>query len=361
MLGSGNPNELRGVVSAQMLDVDPQAAGWAGRDGLERHITFLRAAAPHVRLDPVAIFTQDATFIVKVAARLDTASAMLGFLIDGQTALWPSSEELRVANGLVIERRVNWENHFRLESVRVLPFDPDPNRRVGMTVGIDNYAPGGEATFRTGESPLVVRVLSGTLSLSVATRSSKEQEMSIETSSSDTTLDTELKAGTVDVLSSSDVAVVPPHSEVGLVNDSPLAASALRVAIRASRDVPSDNPGPQLRVKTEVLANDFLDDQGEEATLSYGEAHLMPGGRLIVDSATKALVVCTITGPQRCVTYTSGSERDGMVRVDQFADTGSVVLPMLILAREGERFVLLNAGPIPASAWVLAISQPAGE
>jgi hypothetical protein len=34
---------------------------------------------------------------------------------------------------------------------------------------------------------------------------------------------------------------------------------------------------------------------------------------------------------------------------------------MLILAREGERFVLLNAGPIPASAWVLAISQPAGE
>ena len=95
--------------------------------------------------------------------------------------------------------------------------------------------------------------------------------------------------------------------------------------------------------------------------LSYGEAHLLPGGRLIVDPATKAIVVCASTSPQRCVTYTSGSERDGMVRVDQFADTGSVVPTMLILAREGERFVLLNAGPIPATAWVLAITQPAGE
>jgi hypothetical protein len=204
-------------------------------------------------------------------------------------------------------------------------------------------------------------VLSGELSLSVAASPSEDWETSIAKPSSDTTEDSEKVAGTIEVLLPSDVAVVPPHSVVELINDAEVAASALRVAIPASRDVPSAISGPQPGLATEVLASVNLDDQGEGAALSYGEAQLMPGGRLIVDPATKAIVVCAITGPQRCVTYTSGSERDGMMRVDQFADTGLDVMPMLILAREGGRTVLLNAGPIPAAAWVLAVTQPAGE
>jgi hypothetical protein len=361
MLETGNPDELRNVVGPRMLEGEPPPAGWAGRDGLERHLAFVRAAVPHARIEPAAVFTRDATFIVQVAVRLDEPGAMLGFQIDGQTALWPATEELRVANGRVIERRVDWESLFRLESVQDLPFDSDPNRGIAVRVGIDNYAPGAEATFKSGDAPLLVRVLSGELSLSAAAPSSEDWKSSIEIPPSDTARDTEMQVGTIDVLSPADVAVAPPQSVVEAVNESDLAASVLRVAVPASLDTASEISGPHLRVKTEVLASVFLDDQGEGAMLSYGEAHLLPGGRLIVDPATKAIVVCASTSPQRCVTYTSGSERDGMVRVDQFADTGSVVAPMLILAREGERFVLLNAGPIPAAVWVLAITQPAGE
>ena len=81
----------------------------------------------------------------------------------------------------------------------------------------------------------------------------------------------------------------------------------------------------------------------------------MPGSRLNVDPSTKMLVVCSVSGALRCVTYESGSERDGMVRIDPFLNDQTADIPMLLLARDAGGTILVNAGDEPATAWVLAI------
>jgi hypothetical protein len=362
MLATGDAVELRNVVSARMLDAEAPSPGWEGRDGLERHIAFVRAAVPGTWLEPVEVFAQNSTFIVRVAIRAEAAGVMLGFRLDEEVSLWARTEELGVANDQVIERRVDWNDLIRVEEAEEFSVAPDGGQVGSLIVGIDTFAPGGQITFSAAGTPSIVRVLSGELS-PFQPASGQESLADLSSFGVPPPAGDAAWIGPTAGLMPADVRVVPPGSVAGLANhDDSGAASALRVAIRPPWGAAAHQPDQALSsVATEVLTSITGDELRGGATVSFGEAHLIPGSRLVVDSATTAIVVCTTAGTLRCVTPIHGGERGGLVRVDLYTDSDAVASPMLILARDGERIALLNAGPLPSTVWVLAIRLGAGQ
>jgi hypothetical protein len=344
-----------------MIEIDSPGAGFGGREGIEQYLGFLHAAAPDTLIEPASIADDRGQLFVHLSVVREPATTMLGIALDEQTPLWPEVEALRVAGGQIIERRASWDGMAILAPETDFAFELDVPERRELAAALNNYAPRTMQSFATIDAPEILRVLDGEVAVALSDSAAAPAYL-LEPASNDGPPQYHTKLpGQTAQLAAEDVAVIPPGSAFTVTNLLDRPASVLRLSASIPLG-PGSNPeslasNPQHGISVHSLASLRPGDLDGPAHISLGTVTLMPGGRLAAAPDTKLLIACPDSGTPRCMHDESGCERNGMVQVYQFLDMAEEEIPLLLLARESGREVLVNVGLKPATAWIIAVSS----
>jgi hypothetical protein len=354
MLATGDPSALRSVVSDDLLDLDTSAGNRPEQFTLEQHIAFVHSVAPDMRIEPIAVFTRGTTVLAQVAVLPRPNITHFGLQVDANATLWPRQEEFRVADGAIVERKADWNGLFQLNPSRAITLSSLPaSGNETLTVTAEEFKPGAVVTYTPSSAPLIVWTLSG----QIQAHRFDVQESQIELSSLGVP-----QRGAVGPPSRTwsldhfDSVLIPAGSTVRLRNSGPGPALALRMSISISSA--NETTGPRLA--SSVLASTPLQGIAGDVTTSFGEAHLLPGARLTVDSTTELLVVCTTDGAASCTIFDSANQT---ADIAQFAASDRQIMapPLLLLPTEPGGTMLMNAGSTSRAVWVLAITFAGAE
>ncbi|MBX3070841.1 MAG: nuclear transport factor 2 family protein [Thermomicrobiales bacterium] len=358
MLATGDPSALRTVVSDDLLDLDTSAGNLPEQFTLEQHIAFVHSVAPDMRIEPVAIFTRGTTVLAQVAVLPRSNSTHFGLQVDANAALWPRQEEFRVADGAIVERKADWNGLFQLNPSQPITLGDLLSRgNETLTVTVEEFKPGAVVTYTPSSAPLIVWTLSG----EIQAHRFDVQESQIELSSLGVPQRGAVgPPGRTWSLDHFDSVLVPAGSTIRLRNNGPDPALALRMSIASSSSISfaKETTGP--RIASSVLASTLLQGIAGDLTTSFGEAQLLPGARLTIDSTTELLVVCTTDGTASCTIFDSANQT---ADTTQFAapDRQIMAPPLLLVPTESGGTMLMNAGSTSRAVWVLAIAFAGAE
>ncbi len=359
MIESGDPDSLRALLDSGFLDVTLSGVETKGAADLERHIAFVRAVAPGAEIEPLSIFRDGERTLVQATVSVPRSARALGLKVDDQTALWPASEELRIAHGTIVDRRADWSDRFRITSLDELPLDPEPGWDGTLKAGLDYFPPRTHLTLFTNETPVLLRVLTGRLSIEVARQlPASAAEIELESYGVPSAASAS-PTGNASIHNLGDVVIVPAKSVVWLTNAGLVEASMLRLSnsmAALTGEISLDTARQLTGVQTSVIASVSELGFGESMRISWGEMLLTPGASVAVDDGAGIFIACAYSRVPRCVSSDYLALERGLARIDRSETGVSRTPPLLLLAQEDRSLILMNAGQTLSSLWILAIS-----
>jgi hypothetical protein len=160
-----------------------------------------------------------------------------------------------------------------------------------------------------------------------------------------------------------DVLVIPPNSAYALRNRWPDAASEVHVAVAATARTTADADTSfiydDFRISAQLLANLPIGDVGISTQLESGIATMMPGSRLMIDPATRLIVLWTATGELVKPADRSTCREAGLADSPPQTDDGQLLPGLHLLCPDttAQTAAVLNAGNALAAALIIAVTS----
>jgi hypothetical protein len=359
MIATGDPGLLRDIISNELIEIDPPLAG---REDIEDYAAYLHRALPDTRLKAGPVTAHGAQVIARVTVQRNSDALPLGFMEDGLSVLWPSSEMFLVSEEQIIQREFRWDGLVTIEPVDGFAAGARIPGAHTSPITLNQFESGEEAGFTTRDTPAIHRIVSGNLQFDLS-RWAPESALVLQVSPDAVgQIPQQVLPGQSRDLGPGDVLVVPPNSAYALRNPWPVPASAVHMAVAAFAEPATDMDTSfiydDFRVSNQLLLTLPIDDVNSSAQLGLGIATMMPGSRLMIDPATRLLVLWTETGELVTTASRIACSETGVASSPQPDDEQLLAgLHLLCPATTGQTAGVLNPGNAPATALIIAVTS----
>jgi hypothetical protein len=358
MISTGDPTSLHQFVHPDLHDLDASPAGSAGRCAIEGYLTYLHAAVPEMRIEPELVLGDGAEVMAIAAVSHDTSTLPLGFLLDQPSMLWPRHEQFLVSSEQIIARQVDWSEPAKIDRFDAFPTSLDLDPQHPLEVTLTEAAAGTTWSFDTTETPAVLMMDRGNLEITLS-KPASDSAFVLDAESPATTQTAErMRPGTPRTIGAGEVVIVPPEASYTVQNqwDDPAVLVTIAVAVPPLDGAESATfalfPQPGMYIRSLLTLQ--VRQLDTPSHMQFGSVSMPPGSRLAVDPATSLMVVWAESGAIVSATARSGCIESGYASSPQ---TASERPYLLCPGGDAEQASIVNAGPEPATAWVIAITS----